>query len=64
MRRRSVDLARVHFALAEPDRGFGRLVEARETGEPGLRAIKTDPLFDGVRTDSRYAAIVRRIGLE
>jgi serine/threonine protein kinase/tetratricopeptide (TPR) repeat protein len=61
---RSVDLARVHFALGETDRGFGRLVEACERREPGLGAVVTDPLFDEVRSDPRYTAIVKRIKLE
>jgi serine/threonine protein kinase/tetratricopeptide (TPR) repeat protein len=61
--RRSVDLARVHFALGENDRGFGRLLEACEQRDPNVRTIGIDPLLDDVRDDPRFRTILKRVRL-
>jgi len=59
-----VFMALVHFRLAENDRGFEWLDKALADGDHWLEFIKVFPGFDGVRTDPRYAALLKELRLE
>jgi tetratricopeptide (TPR) repeat protein len=57
-------LADVCFALGELDRGFAYLEDACERGDPEAAFLKIEPWDDDVRSDPRFGALVRRMGLE
>jgi TolB-like protein/Tfp pilus assembly protein PilF/tRNA A-37 threonylcarbamoyl transferase component Bud32 len=57
-------IANVYFALGENDRGFELLDEAYEDNDMWLSWLKIDPLYDSVRSDSRYTAMLKKMGLE
>ena len=51
-----------HLALGDVDRGFEYLERAHRDRAIGLTYLRLDPNLDGVRTDPRYADLVRRMG--
>ncbi len=59
-----VFMALIYFRLAENDRGFEWLDKAYADGDHWLEYIKVFPGFDGARTDPRYAALLKKLGLE
>jgi serine/threonine protein kinase/tetratricopeptide (TPR) repeat protein len=59
-----VGMARLYFALGENDQGFKWLDKAYEELDSGLWNIKVNPLYDSVRSDPRFKAILKKMGLE
>lgn len=55
--------AALHARLGEHDEAFERLEKAFDKREPGLVSIKTDPVFEPLRSDKRFTDLVRRIGI-
>jgi tetratricopeptide (TPR) repeat protein len=49
--------------LNEKDQAFEWLRKAADEGHPGIDYIKADPTFDGLRSDPRYADLLRRLRL-
>jgi TolB-like protein/uncharacterized protein HemY len=58
-----VDIARIYFALEENDQGFIWLIKAYEE-QQSLRFLKVHPLYDHVRSDPRFKALMKKVGLE
>jgi len=58
------DLASLHFALEDRDRGFEWLTRAFRDRSFEVMCIGVDPRFDSVRDDSRFAPLVRQLGLD
>ena len=56
-------LAAVEAALGNKDRAFALLDEAYRERDPDLVWVKTDPKFDVLRSDPRFATTLARIGL-
>jgi hypothetical protein len=61
-------LAHFYTILGETDRAFYWLQQAFEHREMigidgGLYCMKTDPLFDPLRSDPRFSDLLRRMGL-
>ncbi len=56
-------LAKIHFALGEPDPGFALLEKAYAERDQSLSFLKTDVDYETVRADPRYREMVRRVGL-
>jgi eukaryotic-like serine/threonine-protein kinase len=56
-------MALIHFQLTENDRGFEWLDKAYADGDHWLEYIKVFPGFDRVRTDPRYAALLKKLKL-
>jgi adenylate cyclase len=54
----------VWLGLGEPERAFAELDAAFRDHEPCLVSLKVDAMFDPIRADPRFAAMVRRVGLE
>jgi tetratricopeptide (TPR) repeat protein len=52
-----------YAVLGEPDRAFKYLDEAYAEREGNLVFIKSDSDLDGIRSDPRYADLLRRMGL-
>jgi serine/threonine-protein kinase len=49
--------------LGEKDQAFAWLEKAYDEHQPWLAYLKTDPQFDPLRADPRFADLVRRVGL-
>jgi serine/threonine-protein kinase len=57
-------IALVFLALGEIDRTIELLEQAFETRSPFLNELSVDPRYDPIRSDPRFEAMVRRLGLE
>jgi TolB-like protein/tetratricopeptide (TPR) repeat protein len=61
----SYQYAAVHAALGDRDEAFRWLARAREVRDPGLMGqVYFDPFLEPIRTDPRYATLVRELGFE
>jgi TolB-like protein/Flp pilus assembly protein TadD len=58
-----VDIATVYVGLGLPDETFAWLEKAYADRAYGLVLMNTDPRFDPVRSDPRFADLIRRVGL-
>ena len=56
-------IASVYAALGEKDQAFAWLDKAYEERDFILIFLKVDPMFDRLRSDPRFATLLRRIGL-
>ena len=57
------DIAVIHAGLRERDEAFRWLQEALEQRSPWLGYANIDPQWDGLRDDSRFRELLKRIGL-
>jgi serine/threonine-protein kinase len=55
--------AYIYVALGDRDRAFWHLERDLELRDPELPYINVDPVFDPVRNDPRFIALLRKIGL-
>jgi serine/threonine protein kinase len=58
-----IDFARAYAQLGETDRAFEQLDRALEDRSSGLVFLNVDRAWDTIRSDRRFAAAVRRVGL-
>ncbi|MBA7670056.1 hypothetical protein ES703_78198 [subsurface metagenome] len=56
--------AYIYTALGESDTAFKYLEKAYEEHDNYLRWIKADPLFDDIRSDSRFKTLLKKMNLE
>jgi serine/threonine-protein kinase len=59
----SYRIARIYAALDQRDDAFATLEKAYEERDYYLPRLKVDPAFDSLRTDPRFADLLRRMGL-
>ncbi|HTA43485.1 MAG TPA: protein kinase [Bryobacteraceae bacterium] len=59
-----VSVAYVCTALGDKDRAFENLDRAIADRDPNILGLKSNPIFDSLRTDERYHAILRKMQLE
>ena len=52
-----------YAALGEKDKAFAALNGVLENREFGLVYLKVDPFLDPLRSDPRFADLMRRVGL-
>jgi serine/threonine-protein kinase len=57
-------LALVHAALGENELAFAHLERSYDRHEEALLTLKVDPKVDPLRSDPRFTALLRKIGLE
>ena len=57
------DLAIAYLGVGDKDTAFRCLEEAYRNRDEGLLWLKVDPVLDEVRSDLRYLAILKRVGL-
>jgi tetratricopeptide (TPR) repeat protein len=57
------ELAILYGALGEREQAFSSLERAYAAHDPQLQYLGTDPAFDDLRADSRFADLLRRVGL-
>ncbi len=55
--------ATLHAGLGETDLAFKWMEKGYEERDPWIRGLKSDPLFDVLRSDPRFASLIRRAGL-
>lgn len=60
----SLQRTEILAALGDRDAAFASLFRALDGRESWLPFIKSDPIFDGLRADSRWTAVLRRMNLE
>ena len=56
-------VALIYLGLGEREEGFAWLEKAFQERSAGVMFLEADPMFDSVRDDPRFAALVRRVGL-
>jgi Flp pilus assembly protein TadD len=56
-------MAKVYMALGDKESAFAWLQKAADRGQADLVSLKIEPDFDPLRSDPRYAALLRRVGL-
>ena len=57
------NLATFYAALGEKDKAFAELNKSYENRENIMSQLKVDPRLDPLRSDPRFADLVRRVGL-
>jgi tetratricopeptide (TPR) repeat protein len=57
-------IALVQMGLGDKDRAFEWLQRALEEKDLGMVFLKTNPLFDPLRPDPRFAGLLRQMNLE
>jgi TolB-like protein/Tfp pilus assembly protein PilF len=57
-------LAEIHLGLGEIDQAFTCMDQAIDERDSIIIPIKTDPVFDPLRTDARFAALLRKMNLD
>jgi DNA-binding winged helix-turn-helix (wHTH) protein/TolB-like protein/Flp pilus assembly protein TadD len=55
--------AEIYVRLGEKDQAFASLEKAYEQRQPLITFLNRDPVWDGLRSDPRYADLIRRAGL-
>jgi TolB-like protein/Flp pilus assembly protein TadD len=56
------NIAKIHAAAGDRTRAFEWLEVAYEGGNPDLIELNSEPVFDGLRGDRHFKALMRRIG--
>ena len=56
-------LAIIYFALGDKEQGFKWLTKAVDAHHPLMVMLKNDPPYEGVRSDPRFQALVKRMNL-
>ena len=56
-------MAYFYESLGQKDRAFAWLEKAYEEHNPEIKGLKTDLMWDGLRSDPRFADLLRRVGL-
>ena len=57
------DVAAVYCAMGQPSQAMTWLEKANANREEGLNRLAVEPMFDGCRQDSRFQALIQRLGL-
>jgi len=58
-----ITLAQIHIGLGEKDQAFQWLEQAHTQRDGRLIYLKVSPVYDAIRSDSRFLDLVRRVGL-
>lgn len=59
-----VSIAYIYTALGDYDAAFGHLDRAIQDRDPNILGLKSNPIFDGLREDVRYHALLKKMQLE
>jgi tetratricopeptide (TPR) repeat protein len=57
----SYQFGEIYAQLGNPDESLANLEHAWEIKDPGMVGLKTDPFLDPIRSDPRYAALLKRL---
>jgi hypothetical protein len=56
-------IAMIYAALGDKDQAFAWLEKANKAHDALLARLKVDPRFDSLRSDPRFAELMRRVAL-
>jgi hypothetical protein len=56
-------IALVYIGLADKEKAFEWLQRAVTERSPTITTLKIDPVFDDLRSDPRFASLIKQIGL-
>ncbi len=59
-----VSIAYICTALGDHDSAFGHLDRAVQDRDPSILGLKSNPIFDALREDERYHALLKKMQLE
>ena len=59
-----VEFAWIQFALGDIDAGFRWLLKGLDDRAFDLIAVKVDPRYDALRSDRRFSALTRGMGVD
>ena len=62
--RSEVGIAKIYFQLGENEEGWKWLEKAYDERAYMLIFIKIDPFYDNIRSDPRFQALLKKVGLE
>jgi tetratricopeptide (TPR) repeat protein len=57
----SYQFAQAYAQRGETDKAFRALQRGVEVNDPGLNTLRVDPLFDPIRNDPRFNALLKRL---
>ncbi|MGN6058057.1 MAG: TIR domain-containing protein [Sphingomicrobium sp.] len=57
----SYQFAQAYAQRGEPDKAFAALQRGIEVNDPGLNTLRVDPLFDPIRADPRFKALLKQL---
>ncbi len=57
------DLGMSYAVIGEKERAFSWLEKAYQQHDPALAQLKVDPSVDNLRSDPRYPALLKKLGL-
>jgi serine/threonine-protein kinase len=63
-RQRQVAVAATHLALGQADSSLYWLDKAYDLRDGSLPWVRINPMFDDIRSDARYVALMKKMGLE
>lgn len=58
-----IELAQAYIGVGNKDQALASLEKAYSQRANGLTALKVDPLYDPLRSESRFQALLQRVGL-
>jgi len=58
------DIAFIYYGLGDKGRAFEWLGKACEEREDGMRNLKSEPVWDGLRSDPRFKSLLKKMNLE
>ena len=58
------DIAIVYIGLRDKDHAFEWLEKAYADRSYTIPLLRTHPIFDSLRSDPRFAALLKKVGLE
>jgi hypothetical protein len=56
-------MAETYMRLGDKDEAFFWLQKAMDVRHPAVAALKVEPAMDGLRSDPRFAELLRRMNL-
>jgi len=59
-----VSIAYIYTGLGDYDAAFGHLDRAIQDRDPNILGLKSNPIFDPLRDDARYHALLKKMQLE
>jgi len=60
----ALGIANIYAALGENDQAFVWLEKACDNRDENVCWLKVDPMFDSLRSDSRFSALLKKIGVD
>jgi hypothetical protein len=57
----SFQYAQIYAQARKNDEAFAALERGIELKDPGITGLRTDPFMDPIRSDPRYAALVKKL---